>query len=139
MEQSKFYQIKDITEHKYTLVGCDGSIITRPICDVDKSASAFTIQDAKDGDVLATEDKNFTTPFVAIYKSIGDTVYDNITFNSYCFIGFDGNFYGGEEGHTIEDIHPATKEQRKLLSQRMKEAGCEWDANKKELIIIKEE
>jgi hypothetical protein len=52
MKQSKFYQIKNITEHEYTLVGCDGSVITRPIQDVDKLASAFTIQDAKDGDVL---------------------------------------------------------------------------------------
>lgn len=92
----------------------------------------WTIYDAKDGDVLATEDKNFTTPFVAIYQSIGDTVYDNITFNSHCFIGFDGNFYGGEEGHTIEDIHPATKEQSDLLFTKMKEAGYEWDAEKKD-------
>lgn len=94
----------------------------------------WTINDAKDGDVLATEDKNFTTPFVAIYKNIGDTVYDNITFNSHCFIGFDGNFYGGEEGHTIEDIHPATKEQSDLLFQKMKEAGYTWSKTLKKVI-----
>lgn len=30
-------------------------------------------------------------------------------------------------------VHPATKEQRDLLFQKMKEAGYEWDADKKEL------
>ena len=33
----------------------------------------------------------------------------------------------------IDKIKPATKEQRKLLFQKMKEAGYEWDAEKKEL------
>jgi len=124
--------VKEVVKGFYRTIS-KGGISNSYDWDIDKIARLWTIQDAKDGDVLATEDKNFTTPFVAIYKSIGDTVYDNITFNSHCFIGFDGNFYGGEEGHTIEDIHPATKEQRKLLSQRMKEAGYEWDAEKKEL------
>jgi hypothetical protein len=31
-------------------------------------------------------------------------------------------------------FYPATKEQRDLLFQKMKEAGYEWDSNKKELI-----
>lgn len=31
------------------------------------------------------------------------------------------------------DIHPATKEQRDLLLQKMKEAGYKWDTEKKEL------
>lgn len=96
------------------------------------NAHLWTIQDAEDGDVLAVEDKNFATPFVAIYKSLGDTVDEEPTYNSRCFIGFDGNFYTGEEGHVIEGIHPATKEQRVLLFSKMKEAGYEWDAEKKE-------
>ena len=99
----------------------------------ESSYHLWTIEDAKDGDVLATEDKNIAFPFVAIYKSLGDTVYGDTTFNSRCFIGFDGNFYTGEEGHVIEGIHPATKEQRDLLFQKMKEEGYEWDAEKKEL------
>lgn len=31
------------------------------------------------------------------------------------------------------NLQPATKEQRNLLFQKMKENGCEWDAEKKEL------
>ena len=50
----------------------------------------------------------------------------------YCFIGFSGIFYGGECGHRT-NVHPATKEQHDLLFQKMKEAGYEWDAEKKEL------
>ena len=95
----------------------------------------WTIQDAKDGDALATEDENFTIPFIAIYKSLGR---DNLTFNSHFFIGFDGNFYEGEDGHTIEGIHPATKEQRDLLYSKMKQEGFEWNAEKKELKKIEQ-
>ena len=129
MEQSKFYQIKNVTEHGYTLVGCDGRVITRPIQDVDKSASAFTIQDAKDGDVLAIESVNhYPSPFIAIYKERGLDF-----FNSHCFISFDGEFNKGTTGHDISLIHPATKEQCDLLFQKMKEAGYEFDFEKKEL------
>ena len=93
----------------------------------------WTINDAKNGDFLAVEDKNFTTPFVAIYKERGLDF-----FNSHCFIGFNENFYEGEAGHSIENIHPATKEQRDLLFQKMKEAGYKWDTEKKELKKIEE-
>ena len=125
--------VKEVVKGFYRTIS-KGGISNSYDWDIDKIARLWTIQDAKDGDVLVTEDKNFTTPFVAIYKNIGDTVYDNITFNSHCFIGFDGNFYGGEEGHTIEDIHPATKEQSDLLFQKMKEAGYTWSKTLKKVI-----
>ncbi len=99
---------------------------------VDSNSHNWTIQDAKDGDILAVEDKNFITPFVAIYKERGLDF-----FNSRCFIGFDGNFYKSEQGHDIENIHPATKEQCIFLFQKMHEAGYEWDDEKKELKKIK--
>jgi len=70
---------------------------------------------------------------VAIYKKQNEEDFD-----SYCFVGFDGKFYDGENGHSTEGIHPATKEQRDLLFQKMKEAGYEWDAGKKELKKIKQ-
>lgn len=120
MEQNKFYQIKNITEHEYTLVGCDGSVITRPIQDVDRLASAFTIQDAKAGDVLASLDKSD----ILIFRNL-DT---SQTFSSYYNIPGKGNFYW------LNDCFiPATKEQRDLLFRKMKEAGYEWDEEKLEL------
>ena len=89
----------------------------------------WTIQEAKNGDVLAVEPiEGYSSSFVAIYKKQNEEDFD-----SYCFVGFDGKFCEGECGHSTEDIHPATKEQRDLLFQKIHEAGYEWDAEKKEL------
>ena len=90
----------------------------------------WTIQDAKDSDVLAEEKiDGYLSPFVALYKKIDE----ECDFESYCFVGVYGKFYKGECGHSTNNIHPATKEQRDLLFSKMKEAGYEWDAEKKEL------
>ena len=125
MGKSKFYQIKNITEHEYTLVGCDGSVITHPIQDVDKSASAFTIQDAKDGDVLAMHAWAF------IYN--GNRGGGSCP-GCYCGINTLGNFKVGVEHHwTGKPVFPATKEQRDTLFAKMKEAGYAFDFEKKEL------
>lgn len=88
----------------------------------------WTIEDAKDGDVLADGDLPF------IFKK---TDAYNYTY-AYCGISLSGNFRIDSDGEFGEwtwmlDIKPATKEQRDRLFQRMKEAGYEWDAEKKEL------
>ena len=125
MGKSKFYQIKNITEHEYTLLGCDGSVITHPIQDVDKSASAFTIQDAKDGDVLAMHAWAF------IYN--GNRGGGSCP-GCYCGINTLDNFKVGVEHHwTGKPVFPATKEQRDTLFAKMKEAGYAFDFEKKEL------
>lgn len=94
----------------------------------------WTIQDAKDGDVLA--DGNF--PF--IFKRI-DSMQRTY---AYCGINGHGNFSAETESELgewtwMQDIKPATKEQRDLLFQKMKEAGYEWDADKKDLKKIEPE
>lgn len=140
MEQNKFYQIKNVTEHEYTLVGCDGSVIIRPIQDVDKSALAFTIQDAKDGDVLASE----LCDSIILFRGIKD---DNIDF--YCDYDFskidipgdrftvnNGQHYGNVEDS--KDFYPATKEQRDTLMKAMADAGYTFDFEKKELKKIEQ-
>ena len=99
----------------------------------DKAFHLWTIQDAKDGDVLAADMiKSHPSPFVAICKK-----QDGELFETYCFIGYDGKFYKGETGHVGEYVHPATKEQRDLLFAKMREEGYQWDADKKELRKIK--
>ena len=91
----------------------------------------WTIQDAKDGDVLAWDDSKC----IALFKNI----YDEDSFNSYGFVGgCTGTFESRHSYHDIEGAHPATKEQRYLLFQKMHEAGYEWDAEKKELIKIEQ-
>ena len=96
----------------------------------------WTIKDAKDGDVLANDHH------ILILKEL---VYDwssNGTPNSvkaYCGIKPNGNFEIGKRNYCFcgtLHIHPATKEQRKLLFQKMREAGYEWDSGKKELIKV---
>lgn len=93
----------------------------------------WTIQDAKDGDVLACDDSKC----IALFKNIYDE--DYFTFNSYGFVGgCTGTFESRQYYHDIEGAHPATKEQCDLLFQKMHEAGYEWDAEKKELIKIEQ-
>ena len=99
------------------------------ICESD--IRLWTVQDAKDGDVLALDDSKC----IALLKNI----YDEDSFNSYGFVGgCTGTFESRQSYHDIEGAHPATKEQRDLLFQKMHEAGYEWDAEKKELIKIEQ-
>ena len=135
MEQSKFYQIKNITEHEYTLVGCDGSVITRSIQDVDRLASAFTIEDVKDGDVLSfySEYKgNKMFQIGIIEKYVGKLMDCYNTFKTYVGMDWDNNLQIGRY-MGCDDIQPATKEQRDALMKAMNDAEYEWDIEKKEL------
>jgi len=98
-------------------------------------------KDAKDGDVVF--DKSDGT--IGIFQSIGHHP-DGGSFNdsSYCFLHcrYDDEYFFAdfEDGNimTSYDVIPATKEQRDLLFAKMKEAGYEWDAEKKELKKIEQ-
>ena len=104
----------------------DGVYFSGSWCDM---YHLWTIQDAKDGDVLAWDDSKC----IALFKNI----YDEDSFNSYGFVGgCTGTFESRQSYHDIEGAHPATKEQRDLLFHKMHEAGYEWDAENKELIKI---
>jgi hypothetical protein len=126
----------ETTSYLYRLINQYGKAEVAEFEVVDEKARLWTIQDAKDGDVLAVEaiEENYQYPFVAIYKERGLDF-----FNSYCSIGFNGKFHEADTGHLTKKIHPATKEQRDLLFQKMKEARYEWDADKKELKKIIDE
>lgn len=94
----------------------------------------WSIQDARDGDILAGSKDEV----ILMFRGIGNTEWnDVIDYHCYydCYrkefivqekLGFWGN---------VDDtvLKPATKEQRDLLLQKMKEAGYEWDSKKKEL------
>ena len=92
----------------------------------ESSYRLWTIKDAKDGDVLY--ECNEKKPFIfkeLKTKHIGDIA-------SYCDI-FNGVFNPNEDNWTTLDIVPATKEQCDLLFSKMKEAGYDWDSEKKKL------
>ena len=99
-----------------------------PIEDYDNVFHLWSIYDAKDGDVLTWDD----TSCVVLFEGVKN----NKCFTSHCF----ANDISFEicTSHYIEGCHPATKEQRDLLFQNMKEAGYEWDAEKKELKKIEQ-
>ena len=95
----------------------------------------WSIQDAKDGDVISYEDG-----WTCIFKCI-----HGIWYSSYCFITVDGEFNTGYEEHDVDttidgNVHISTKEQRSLLFQKIKEAGYKWNAETKTLekLIVSE-
>jgi len=97
-----------------------------PIKDIDEHYHLWTIADAKDGDVLVDEDTNTIGIFEKIY---GIRWHSKI----YCAKSTCTMVYDYRGSHKIKFTKPATKEQRDLLFQKIKEAGYEWDAEKKEL------
>ena len=131
------WKIVEVKPLDYILQSQDGNIVDDTISYVDEQFHSFTIEDAKEGDVLAT------TYFIFIFKNIDS---DNGV-HYYCQYETsphenDNQFdialpqsLMGRVGNS--NYSPATKEQRDLLFQKMKEAGYEWDADKKELKKIK--
>ena len=102
------------------------------ICYCDEECRLWTIEDAKDGDVLYSLDSN--QPF--IYKERND--YEQAT--AYCGLNMYGKFFvwGTKDcAITLNNYVPATKEQRDALMKAMNDAGYEWDGEKKELKKLK--
>lgn len=88
----------------------------------------WTIQDAKDGDVIFYDDG-----WICIFKCI-----HGIWYSSYCFITDDGEFHTGYERHAVDstihgNAHPATKEQRDILMKAINNAGYKWNAETRTL------
>ncbi len=88
----------------------------------------WTIKDGKDGEILATGNGG-----ICIFDG---TVEEGIYPFAYCGLTRHHGFevYDRKLPFTHDnDIHPATKEDCDLLFSKMKEAGYEWDSEKKEL------
>ena len=115
----------------YELLKINNEVSIRHFEGVDKTAHLWTIQDAKDGDVLMAN-----APFIFngnLEGGIGCP-------GAHCGINTLGKFQIPKDkkhwtGHITT---PATKEQCDLLFQKMHEAGYEWDSEKKELKKIEQ-
>lgn len=110
--------------------GCHIAIVK----DLYDNFKLWTIQDARNGDVLCTYECG-TPKIIFILKgtpkkhyALGYHCYYNIMYPH-----FESDSKKGCLSPNDEDVKPATKEQRDLLFQKMHEAGYEWDANNKEL------
>lgn len=122
-------QIINMTNKSYVLNGEDFN--TFYFNDLENDYHLWTIQDAKDGDVLTT--------------SAGAFIYNGNNGGgscpgSYCGINTLGRFRTGVETHwTGKPVFPATKEQRDALERAMTNAGYTFDFEKKELKKIDNE
>ena len=118
------YQVEKKENYEYTLRHILWGSLCLSFSD-ENLIREWTIQDAKDGDILATSVGAF------IYN--GNNVGGSFP-GSYCGINTLGNFKIGVESHwTCKTVYPATKEQRDTLMKAMNDAGYEWNAEKKEL------
>lgn len=97
----------------------------------------WTIEDAKDGDVLIDKVYHGEFPFLFKETKPSDIKIDclnPLTVLGYCGIGGYGFTKGEGWGDTANcTYYPASKEQCDFLFQKIKEAGYEWVADKKEI------
>ena len=125
---SNIFYVSKVLENIYKLINIDGDNYHQPHYNIDEHFHLWTIQDAKDGDVLVNGSNIFIFHFINDTRLMG-----------YCHMNIDdGRFYddiGKKECFCLIDavVTPAAKEQRDLLFSKMNEAKYEWDAEKKEL------
>lgn len=128
------YLVIDVKDY----YGCEelkeGRRVTFTFNDVHDNFRLWTIQDAKDGDILYCGNIEYDIDFIVIYKH----PIVNGCINSYCR-------YNSEDGFSIDiprvmrvndNPQPATQFQKETLFKAMAEAGYIWDAEKKELCKI---
>lgn len=130
--------IVNINDDKYEVEFINDSKGFPNIEYVDKYFHLWSIEDAKDGDILVSLSKMHPFIFNGHYDEDTDYVY------AYCGISDiikDDSFYfdkyPDEEfkvWDSVENVRPATRDQRNLLFSKMKDSGYEWDSKKKELI-----
>ena len=129
--QNKLYKVND-NGCGYELIDQKGLRTSLEYGTVDKSASKFTIQDAKDGDVLATSN------YIYIFNSI-DKETETVAF--YCVMKKSDEYFSFGDYRIHDEILnsvPATKEQCDTLIKAMVKAGCEFDFEKKEFKKIEQ-
>lgn len=116
--------IIDIVDDKYEVEFFDGNKGFTYIGYVDRLFHLWTIQDAKDGDVLAAHE------CYVVFKEI-----DGLNIKCYCtyhYLGFKPGLYRD----TVQNKNaflPATKEQHDAMMKAMNDAGYEWNAKTKTL------
>ena len=110
--------------NEYQLEYIDGKQIFSSIDYVNYAYDKWTIQDAKNGDVLATS----SGPFIYNGKYDGSSCP-----GCYCGINTLGRFERCicETNWTSKKVYPATKEQRDALMKAMNYVGYKWNAETK--------
>lgn len=131
-EDGTIFQIVKVLDNTYTYKTNEGEEYSCTHYLLENDARLWTIQDAKDGDVLAFKDDSY----ILLVKEVHNTIY-GMRVSCYCHV-LNGKFETVEYQIRVDGLYPATKEQRDLLFQKMKEAGYKWDVEKKELKKIEQ-
>ena len=133
------WKIEGILNQFYLLEGVEGGESRPTIEWVNKTFHLWSIQDAKDGDVLVCPiPKTYDSAGqIFMFKGINSRTYVDNCIEFYCRV-HEGVFYGNENaygymGTTSSPIYPATKEQRETLIKAMTDAGYTFDFENKEL------
>lgn len=126
--------VKVVEFNGYYSCELNGEVVNLTRNDVHNNFHLWTIDDAKDGDVLFHSDSASNGIF--IFKEI---VQRGTSQKVICYCDYDSEdgFCLGEN-HTCcwtnsKILHPATEEQCNLLFQKMKKAGYKWNAETKTL------
>lgn len=125
--KSQYYKVND-NGCGYELIDQNGLKTSLEYSTVDENAHIFTTQDAKPGDVLYSLDSK--QPFIFKHRKPNEQA------AAYCGLNiYDKFFVWGTKDCVIttDKYIPSTKEQCDTLFKAIKEAGYEWDAEKKEL------
>ena len=132
-------KIRCVGAEYYCFETVGGYIDNMLVSEIDSLYHPWTIDDAKDGDVLTTIHDNGIGQITFIFKRIVDDemfcycLYDSEMSDKLCFDPCtDSDFIGCVSG-AEEEFHPATKEQRDILMKAIADAGYIFDFDKKEL------
>lgn len=123
IKSKNVYKIEKIENYEYTLRHILGGSLCLSFSN-EKLIREWTIQDGKDGDVLAAHE------CYVVFKEI-----DGLNIKCHCtyhYLGLNPSFYI----NTLQNkdaFLPATKEQRDTLMKAMNDAGYKWNIEKKEL------
>ena len=126
-EELNTTKILSINMDRYEVEFIDGNKGFPHIDYIDRNFHLWTIQDAKDGDILAFNDET-----IVIFKDL----YNKTSFHSYCHIE-EGIFTISKKDMPDwwegKGFYPATEEQRTFLFRKIKEAGYKWNEETKTL------
>lgn len=131
--------VENVTNHTYGYDTADDYYFN----DTEESVRCWTIQEAKNGDVLRST--GLHNDCIFIFNGLDNWKFDadgdRAVATGYCCLDItaDKMEFGiqGPDCIEVNTIKPATKEQRDFLFQKIKEAGYEWDSERKELKNIK--
>ena len=127
----EIFKITELSDFGYESIDENGK--THTLFIDENEYHLWTIEDARDGDVIYSRHNTESFEWIGIFKSL-DKENKRAFFYGFWHVMSQSFRVCGNEAYVLyDDFSPATKEQRDLLFQKMHDAGYEWDAEKKEL------